>query len=55
MFDSIYYGIFGIYVEIKEIIYSVVLMIIGKVFGFEIMGFVGMVKIIGEAVNVGFK
>uniref|UniRef100_A0A7C5V4V4 RIP metalloprotease n=1 Tax=Caldicellulosiruptor owensensis TaxID=55205 RepID=A0A7C5V4V4_9FIRM len=54
-FDSIYYGVFGTYAEIKETIYSVVLMITGRVSASEIMGPVGMVKTIGEAANVGFK
>lgn len=53
--DSVYYSIFATYAEIKETIYSVILMVSGKVSGSEVMGPVGMVKTIGEAANVGFK
>ncbi|MEZ0537954.1 RIP metalloprotease RseP, partial [Caldicellulosiruptoraceae bacterium PP1] len=53
--SSLYYGFVSTFVEIKETLYSLGLMLGGKVSFKEVMGPVGMVKTMGQAANAGFK
>jgi len=53
--SGVYYGFTATYAEIEQTLYSVALMISGKVSAKEVMGPIGMVKTMGQAAKVGFK